>query len=60
MDGEIIYQVTEKKSYGEISIEYEKIFHRYLHTELEYEPEENPGVYCADFAEVKIDKYTGL
>ena len=49
-----------KKSYGEISIEYEKTFHRYLHTELEYEPEENPGVYCADFAEVKIDKYTGL
>ena len=60
LDGEIIYQGTEKKSYGEISIEYEKTFHRYLHTELEYEPEENPGVYCADFAEVKIDKYTGL
>ena len=37
-----------------------RLSHRYLHTELEYEPEENPGVYCADFAEVKIDKYTGL
>lgn len=49
----------ETKSYREISIEYEKRFARYIHTSTEYESLSNPGTYCAAFAEVKVDKYTG-
>lgn len=45
--------------YGELAKAYEKKFSRGLHAEIEYEPETNPGVYCAAFAEVCVDKYTG-
>ena len=49
----------EVHTYEEISKQYEKKFSRYLHAEVEYEPDSNPGVYCAAFAEVKVDLYTG-
>ena len=49
----------EVHTYGEISKQYEKEFSRYLHAEVEYEPDSNPGVYCAAFAEVRVDRYTG-
>lgn len=48
------------KSYGEVAKEYEKACSRYLRAELEYEPPSNPGSYSSAFAEVKVDKYTGL
>lgn len=48
------------KSYGEVAKEYEKACSRYLRAELEYEPPSNPGSYSKAFAEVKVDKYTGL
>lgn len=48
------------KSYGEVAKEYEKACSRYLRAELEYEPPTNPGSYSSAFAEVKVDKYTGL
>lgn len=47
------------KPYQEIAVDYEKQCSRYLHVMIEHEPESNPGVYCAAFAEVKVDKYTG-
>lgn len=47
------------KAYQEIAVDYEKQCSRYLHVMIEHEPETNPGVYCAAFAEVKVDKYTG-
>ncbi|MFR6334468.1 MAG: molybdopterin cofactor-binding domain-containing protein [Eisenbergiella sp.] len=44
------------KSYGEVAKEYEKACSRYLRAELEYEPR----FPQQRFAEVKVDKYTGL
>lgn len=58
-DGTVCFG-QEKKTYGEIAVEYEKACSRYLHTEIEYEPTNNPGTYCCAFAEVRVDKYTGL
>lgn len=49
----------EKKSYSEIARTYENKCARYMHVSLEYEPPGNPGTYCASFAEVRVDKYTG-
>lgn len=50
----------EKKTYGEVAKDYEKTCSRYLRTELEYEPTGNPGTYACAFAEVRVDRYTGL
>lgn len=61
-DGMLKYPGADReecRTYSEVSKEYQKKFSRYLHAEIEYEPDSNPGVYCAAFAEVKVDKYTG-
>lgn len=50
----------ESKTYGEAAKEYEKACSRYLRAELEYEPPSNPGSYSSVFAEVRVDRYTGL
>lgn len=50
----------ESKTYAEAAKEYEKACSRYLRAELEYEPPSNPGTYSCVFAEVKVDRYTGL
>lgn len=58
-DGKLFCR-EESKAYSEVAKEYEKACSRYLRAELEYEPPSNPGSYSCAFAEVKVDKYTGL
>lgn len=48
------------KTYSEVAGEYEKACFRYLSTELEYEPPSGPASYSCAFAEVRVDRYTGL
>lgn len=56
----VAYYKGESKTYGELAKDYETSCSRYMHVEVEHEPPGNPGTYCCDFAEVRVDKYTGL
>lgn len=58
-DGTLVCQ-GEVKSYAEVAKEYEKACSRYLRAELQYEPPSNPGSYSCVFAEVRVDRFTGL
>ncbi len=58
-DGHVYYQ-NEKKQYGEITMEYEKLNSRGMSVNLEFESRSNPASYASGFTQVKIDRYTGL
>ncbi|MBZ2175170.1 molybdopterin-dependent oxidoreductase [Schnuerera sp. xch1] len=51
---------TEEHTYGDIVTEYEKHFSESMSISLEYKSPANPASFAAFFAEVKVDKYTGL
>lgn len=57
-NGKLIYKESIK-TYGEVTLDYEKYCARSMSINYEYEPPVNPGSYACGFAEVKVDRYTG-
>jgi CO/xanthine dehydrogenase Mo-binding subunit len=60
IDGTIGHEEGKKISYGELAILSEAKLETTLKIYLEYKSKGNPAVYAVSFAEVKVDKYTGL
>lgn len=58
--GTVSAEGAETMTFGELSVAYETQRARNLHVSVEHESPSNPAVYAAGFAEVRVDKYTGL
>jgi xanthine dehydrogenase molybdenum-binding subunit len=59
-NGKISHDNGKEISYGDLAILSESRLESTLKITLEYKSKGNPGVYAVSFAEVKVDKYTGL
>lgn len=56
----IAYYQDDKKRYGEIAVDYEKHCSKGININLEYVSKSNPASYAGGFAQVRVDRYTGM